>query len=95
MPDQSAIGQDDDALIAKIAERIMACEHTPYADRLAAVMELTAVHTMTCRLHLRGLLGARDADFWHDIFGIAAHFDQATNTFKPIFRPRYAIDRPL
>lgn len=83
----------DDQIIDQIAERIMQSPHSPYKDKLSAVIDLSLTHALVCPLNLRGLLAARDADFFHDLFGIAAHIDRATAKFNPKFEPRYALAR--
>lgn len=77
-------------IIQKIATRIFTSPNPPYADKMAAIIDISAAHALAAKLDLAALLAADDRNFWHDIFGIATHFDRNTGTFKPLFRPRYA-----
>lgn len=81
----------DDQMIDQFAGRIVQSPHSPYKDKLSAVIDLSLTHALVCPLNLRGLLAARDA--FHDHFGIAAHIDSATPKFNPKFEPRYALAR--
>lgn len=79
-------------LIQKIATRIFTSPNPPYADKMAAIVDISSAHALAAKLDLAALLAADDRNFWHDIFGIATHFDRSSGTFKPLFRPRYARD---
>jgi len=84
---------DDHNIIDQIADRIMGSPHSPYENKTSAIIDLALTHALACPLNLRGLLAARDADFFHDIFGIAAHLNRTNGKFEPLFEPRFAIKR--
>lgn len=81
---------DEDKIIGRIADRILKSDASPYADKLAACTDITAVHCNGCPLQLFALLAAPDNHFWHDVIGIARHLDRNTGALTGIFSPRYA-----
>lgn len=74
-------------LINKCADR--AVRIFPYCQKIDFVMDLTFCIEGGCDLDLEGLLYAREADFRHDIVGIANNLHPETkqllNCFVPIF----------
>ena len=79
---------EDKELILSIAER--AVKLSPKTDKMTLMMSLEAVHCVGCPLKLTELLGASDADFLHDVFGIARHIDTKTGNLENCFLPRFA-----
>jgi hypothetical protein len=53
-------------------------------------MDITACHLNGCPLRLGELLGADDANFAHDVFGIRRHLNRETGKLEDCFCPRYA-----
>lgn len=90
MPPKFDTSPDEDKIIIRIAARIVLSDASPYADKLAASTDITAVHCNGCPLQLFALLAAPDNDFWHDIIGIARHLDRHTGKLTGLFQPRYA-----
>lgn len=80
---------DDTDLIEKIAVRAVADPATPYAEQMAAMIEIIIVHTACMPLDLAGLLAASDEDFRHDIEGIARHLDRQNFSLREGFTPRW------
>jgi hypothetical protein len=78
------------ALILNIADRAMADGPAPYTDKIRAVMDLTVLHCNGCPLDLPALLAASEANFWHDINGIAANLNRATGQLNNLFQPRHS-----
>lgn len=59
-------------------------------EPMAAMMDITAVHSNGCRLRLNELLAADDFNFAHDVFGIFRHIDRETGKLWGYFVPRFA-----
>jgi hypothetical protein len=58
-------------------------------DMVSLEMDITACH-INNPLDLKGLLGAKDFDFYHDINGIMACLDRNTGRLTNCFVPRYS-----
>lgn len=61
-----------------------------HGERMTLLMDLEFTHK-EIPLDLKGLLGANDVDFAHDICGIQANFNRETKTMDNCFCPRYAV----
>jgi hypothetical protein len=61
-----------------------------YENRMAMVMDITAVHANGNPLRLEGLLQADDFNFAHDISGICNCLDRQTGQLLNEFSPRYS-----
>jgi hypothetical protein len=72
--------------ISKITNR--ALKMFPHLDAMTFNMDLTACHANGCPLDLEKLLNAPDADFGHDVLGIARHIDRETGVLGDCFLPR-------
>lgn len=83
--------REDVTLIAQIAKR--AADLLPSSKLLDIAMDIEVAHWKR-PLYLRNLLAARDADFAHDVTGIACNLDRETGDLKNCFVPRYAMRRP-
>jgi len=53
-------------------------------------MDITACHNNGRPLKLAELLAATDADFAHDVFGIARHINRLNGKLRDCFSPRYS-----
>jgi hypothetical protein len=93
------VTRDELNLIVKVcarAEELMAELVSPQAGshfdyrRSDMLMDLQATHANGCRLDFNALLGFRDADFAHDIFGIRRHINRETGQLEDCFVPRCA-----
>lgn len=84
--------RDELDLIVKIAERAvaLAATHKVDYDQLTAIMDINACHSNGCALRLDELLGADDANFAHDVFGIRRFMDRKTGNLGDCFLPRSA-----
>lgn len=62
-------------------------------QRLSLTMDLMAANGRNGNpvLDLDALLEADDANFAHDVFGIARHMDRATGSLGDCFCPRFAV----
>lgn len=80
----------DADLIVQIARRahVHARDHAIDYPFLDASMDLTATHANGNPL--ADLLGADDANFAHDIYGIRRHLDRTTGTLRNCFVPRFS-----
>lgn len=76
--------------IVERAVRLAAKGGQPIRDRLSFDMDLTACHCNGNPLRLMDLLGASDADFGHDVFGIARYLDRDTGSLTNCFSPRFS-----
>ena len=56
------------------------------------VMILCMCHKHACPLNLMQLAMSDHSDFCHDVFGIAKHWDAATDRFLVPFKPIFAKD---
>lgn len=61
--------------------------------RIDLMMDLQAANGVNgnASLNLSRLLAASDADFVHDVFGIARHMDRSTGKLGDCFVPRHAV----
>lgn len=82
------ITEEDTTLIGGIVDRAEGAGLV--ADRMASVMDITAVHSNGCPLKLAELLSGADFDFMHDFTGIARHIDRTTGKPDDCFLPRFA-----
>lgn len=82
----------DRALIEQIVARVMARlrEAKVKRARIEVLMDIVATHANGCPLRLADLLAADDANFLHDIGGIARHLNRETGQLGGFFRPRFA-----
>jgi hypothetical protein len=82
----------DFKLIQQIAARAMeiAKANDLNCKRMDLEMDLTACHANGCPLRLTDLLAADDANFGHDVFGIARYLNRSTGILASGFCPRYA-----
>ena len=82
-------------LISKIAARVQAELLYGNTGRLKIdiEMDLAAAHE-DVGLDLQKLLDADDANFGHDINGIARHLNRETRKLEGCFLPRCALPRP-
>lgn len=88
-----SVSPKDGAMIRAIADR--AWEATwvrdAYRDRMALMMDLTALHANGNPLRLAALLDADAFNFSHDISGIAANLDRETGQLNNCFSPRFSM----
>lgn len=89
--------REDFALIEEIAYRAMSLANRYGITSLDGPrtkmdwhMDLAACHANGCPMKFAELLGADDANFSHDVFGIARHIDRETGKLGNCFSPRYA-----
>ena len=82
------VSKEDMGLIEKILERFEA-KHTD-ATRMENLLDLMNCQEGVCPLDLGALLGANDYEFFHDMFGIKAHFDRQKKVLTGGFLPRFA-----
>jgi len=82
------VSSTDNAIIQKIADRVLILY--PYYNYLQLVMDITACHGNGNPLDLERLLLADDANFFHDVAGIAQHIDRETGKMLHCFSPRYS-----
>lgn len=75
--------------ISKIAKRAAALGVTEAP--LDLEMDITAVHVNTNALDLEKLMNFPDADFLHDIYGIAWFVDRGTGELTDFFSPRCSL----
>ena len=83
----------DEALMRGILQRIkntIALNNRYDGDFVTLEMDLIATHLHIIPLDLSKLLDSLDADFAHDINGIAWHIDRGTGTMCGHFSPRCA-----
>jgi hypothetical protein len=66
-----------------------AVELLPKLETRDVLMDLEACHCNGCALDLKGLLGANDQDFIHDVLGIRRHINRRTGKLEDAFSPRY------
>jgi hypothetical protein len=87
--------QEENALIQQIARRAEAMfdARTIEVGWQFIASELRIVHYEICRLRLKELLTADDANFLHDICGIHEHIDILDGGFRNGFSPRYASSK--
>jgi len=91
------VSQDDQTLITRIAYRAeelakrLGLRGRQGYQRRDAMMDVTATHANGMPLRLADLLGASDADFAHDLFGIKRHINRDTGQLTDAFVPRYAV----
>ncbi len=71
----------------ELEKDVLGAARTPILDM---EMDITATHANCCPLRLADLLDANDADFAHDVFGIARHLDRSTGKLTGMFVPRFA-----
>lgn len=88
-------------IINAIALRVADMIRARYPDKLATAaawtdwvmgtrMCITAAHANGCRLDLKGLLKAKEADLIHDVFGMRRNVNTSTGKLGNNFLPRYA-----
>jgi uncharacterized protein YxjI len=84
--------REDARLIGEIAQRAVKLAESARIEyhELDAHMDITACHVNGCRLRLRKLLTADDANFGHDVFGIRRHINRTTGRLEDCFLPRFA-----
>ena len=84
--------REDIETMSKIATRAveLATETGIEYKKVDALMDINAVHSNGCPLHLNDLLAADDFNFSHDVFGIRRHLDRRTGKLQDFFLPRYA-----
>lgn len=90
------IGNAERVLVENIAERARALDVKVNPDikrtsLLTWQMDIIACHANGCPLDLVKLAQFGDADFAHDVFGIARHLDRITGELKDCFCPRCAL----
>lgn len=93
MPISFQCTDDEAALVDDIADRAMSlAAEFEFEERTAKdwKMDVIATHANGCRLRLDELLAADDANFGHDVFGIARYLNRITGTLDPVFWPRFA-----
>jgi hypothetical protein len=80
-------------LINKIVQRALDVGHRMGRplNRQNVTMDITAVHKNGNPLRLAGLLGAKEFDFTHDVFGILRHINRKTGQLENCFSPRYSL----
>ncbi len=81
--------REEITLISKIARRSYWDVFDGERDHICIVMDLDAAHA-SIGLRLPELLEASDADFSHDLSGIAHHLNRTTGQLEHCFVPRYA-----
>ena len=84
--------KDEARTIGIIAARAVQMAQQNGVDYLFmdADMDITACHVNGMPLKLNALLGADDANFAHDVFGIRRHLNRETGKLEDCFVPRYA-----
>ena len=73
-------------LIMKIAKRAKEFGGPP----IGTMMDIETAHAAV-GIDLERLANARDADFVHDVAGIAKHLNRTTGQLENFFLPRFAI----
>lgn len=73
-------------LICQIAQRAKEFG----GDPIGTMLDIETAHAAV-RIDLERLANAPDADFVHDVAGIARHLDRTTGQLKDFFLPRFAI----
>ena len=91
------LSRDDILIIGKISSRFHDYRMDGMVKRpkkSTIMMDVSAAH-IKCPLDLKGLLGAEDIDFIHDVAGISRHIDRGTGELKDCFLPRFAITNKI
>jgi hypothetical protein len=76
--------------IVKRAVRMAKVHNIGPVDVLSLDMDITACHLNGNPLRLEELLGADDANFGHDVWGIHRYMDRNTGKLTDFFLPRFA-----
>jgi len=92
MPLNITTSSKDRELIEKIVNRAdnLFSSHGNSIKKINIWLSIEAVHCNGCILNLRGLLGADEFNFLHDVCGIIQNVNQTTGKLENCFVPRYA-----
>lgn len=82
----STTPEEQKAIDGIVAREMKLC---PDADPISISMDITATHCNGTPLDLDRLLEADDANFMHDVSGIAQHIDRETGQLDGQFLPRF------
>lgn len=86
-----SISEEDRELIRQIA-RDSFPRAGSVSSRVAAEMDLMAVHSGCCPLRLQEMADAgMSVDVLHDVYGIACHLNRGTGQLGGNFLPRFAV----
>lgn len=90
-PIEKAIGRELHADIMKVVDRVFDEQKINYpGDRLSLYMDLEATNEII-PLDFDRFMESGDSDFYHDIAGIARHFNRETKQMNDGFCPRLAL----
>lgn len=94
MPISFSLTKEESEIVDRIAVRAKRLYGTRDGETykfMDARMDIAACHANGCPLRLEELLGADDANFAHDVFGIRRHLDREHDGhLKDNFLPRFS-----